>query len=210
MNEHEIANTPALLLFDLGGVLIENDACACLNRLLPLPLADASIKERWLVSPAVRRFELGEISPQDFAEKFIAEWGIKLPADAFLHEFIAWPKGFYPEARETIRVLRQMYRVGCLSNSNSLHWEKFGGFQEDFDIALSSHRLGAIKPDQEAFTRALSECGVNPSEVCFFDDILTNVNAAQSIGMRAFQVDGFNALQNVLRRLGLFPRGDTI
>jgi len=196
-------NKPALLLFDLGGVLIENATCERLNCLLPQPLDDAIVKERWLHSSAIRRFERGDISPQDFAESFIAEWEIRLTVDAFLQEFISWPKGFYPEARETLRVLRQSYRVCCLSNSNVLHWERFGGFTEDFDIALSSHLLGVIKPDQEAFTRALREFDIGPEEVCFFDDILTNIQAAQSIGMRAFHVEGFKALQCVLQEQDL-------
>lgn len=198
-------NSPALLLFDLGGVLIESSVFENLNRLLPEPIDSAAIKERWLFSPSVRRFELGEISPYEFAESFTAEWGIGLSPESFLKEFIAWPRGFFPGARETIRILRARHRVACLSNSNPLHWELFGNFEEDFDIALFSHLLGVIKPDKEAFTLALNECGVEPSEVCFFDDSAANIRTAQSLGIRAFHVEGFKSLQNVLRIQGLLP-----
>jgi len=198
-------NTPALLLFDLGGVLIENATFERMNSLLPQPLDGVSFKERWLCSSAVRRFELGEISPDDFAERFIAEWGIQLTPDEFLQEFVSWPKGYYPEARETIRILRQRYRVACLSNTNILHWEKFGGFENVFDITFFSHLLGVIKPDYLAFERVLSACSVEASEVCFFDDSLPNVQVAQGMGMRAFHVEGIKSLQHVLRTQGWLP-----
>jgi len=199
------SDTPSLLLFDLGGVLIENAGFERLNCLLPKAIDETSLKERWLYSPTVRSFELGESSPHDFAEKFIAEWALQLSPEAFLKEFMTWPKGFYPDARETIRSLRQKHRVACLSNSNPLHWEKFGGFAEDFDIALSSHLLGAIKPDREAFLLAITACGVEPGNIRFFDDSAANIHAARNQGMQAFHIEGFESLLRVLRSEGLLP-----
>lgn len=196
-------HSPSLLLFDLGGVLTESTVFDNLNRLLPEPLDGISIKGRWLYSPAVRRFELGEISADEFAQSFIAEWGLRLSPEAFLKEFISWPKGFFPGALETIRMLRKTYRVACLSNSNALHWERFGGLEEDFDSTFFSHQLGVIKPDREAFTLALGECGVEPFEVCFFDDSLDNIHTAQSLGITAFHVEGFQSVREVLRAQGL-------
>lgn len=194
---------PSLLLFDLGGVLIQSAVFDSLNRLLPEPLDNAAIKERWLFSPAVRRFELGEISPEEFAESIIAEWGLRISPQAFLEEFITWPRDFFPGARETIRDLRKSYRVACLTNSNVLHWERFDGFQEDFDVRMSSHLLGAIKPDRDIFMLALDHCDVKPTEIYFFDDSPANVHSAQNLGITAFHVDGFQSLQNVLRVEGL-------
>lgn len=193
-------NTPALLLFDLGGVLVENRIFQRLKCLAPEILDTDALKDRWLQSPSVRQFELGRSTAQVFARDFIAEWELSLSPEAFLIEFTSWPKGFYPQAQDLLRHLRTKFRVGCLSNANVLFWERFDGFKADFDIALSSHLLGAIKPDQEAFSRALHECGVVPQEVCFFDDCPTNVSAAQKTGLRAFHTDGFDALQKTLRR----------
>ncbi len=186
-------------MFDLGGVLIEISVFDKLNELLSQPQDKQSLKERWLFSPAVRGFESGQITADAFAEKFIAEWQIQLSPQTFLEEFSSWAKGFYPDARETIGHLRLTHRVACFSNSNPLHWRKFGGYENDFDIALSSHLLGVTKPDHEAFVRAIGECGVEPADIYFFDDSAPNVNAAQSLGMRAFWVEDFESLQQVLR-----------
>jgi HAD superfamily hydrolase (TIGR01509 family) len=198
-------STPSLLLFDLGGVLIENATFTRLNRLLAAPLDSATLKARWLASLAVRQFELGASSADEFAAAFIAEWEIGLVADVFLKEFHAWPSGFYPGARDLLGLLRQRYRIGCLSNCNVLHWEKFSGFKDEFDIALSSHRLGAIKPDDAAFILALEACDADPASVYFFDDSAGNVDTARRLGMRAFHVDGIAPLLTVLRAEKLLP-----
>lgn len=197
---------PSLLLFDLGGVLIESSVFEQLNNCLPEPLDSPAIKERWLLSPSVRRFESGETEPFEFAEHFIAEWGLRLTPEAFLDEFQSWPRAFFQGARELLRELRTTYRVGCLSNSNPLHWEKFKAFEEDFDMVLMSHLLGAVKPDREIFLRALHHGEVEPYEVYFFDDNYDNVRTAQSLGITAFHVDDFQALINVLCWQGLLPK----
>jgi len=195
--------TPALLLFDLGGVLLENATFESLSRLLPEAANFVTIKDRWLASPTVRRFELGKMSADQFAEAFIDEWKIRLSPDAFLKEFASWPIGFYPRAAETLGSLRGRYRVGCLSNSNVVHWERFGGFNEHFDIALSSHQLGAIKPDDDAYLRALQRCGAAPSATWFFDDQPVNVETARRLGIRAYHVEGMTDLLRVLQSEGL-------
>jgi len=196
---------PSLLLFDLGGVLLENATFDRLNRLLPAPMETAALKDRWLASPAVRRFELGETAPGEFAETFLAEWRIQLTPHEFLEEFVSWPQGLHPEALAALPVLRRRYRVACLSNCNVLHWQRFGGFGGHFDLALSSHQLGAIKPDDEAFLRALGACQAEPSSVWFFDDSIRNVHAAARLGIRAFHVDGISPLLHVLRAERLLP-----
>jgi HAD superfamily hydrolase (TIGR01509 family) len=161
------------------------------------------------VSPSVRRFESGEMEPMEFAEHFIAEWGLGLTPHAFLNEFKSWPRAFFPGARELLRELRITYRVGCLSNSNPLHGEKFKDIEEDFDRVLMSHLLGAVKPDPEIFMLALHQCEVEPCKVYFFDDSYDNVCAAQSLGIIAFHVEGFQALLDILRMQGLLSESES-
>jgi putative hydrolase of the HAD superfamily len=171
--------------------------------LLPGAPGRAALQDRWLASPALRAFDLGRVSPDAFAAAMVEEWGLALTPAAFLAEFAAWPRGYYPGARDLLRRLRRRHRVACLSNSNALHWERFGGFAEEFDVALSSHLLGAVKPDAAAFGRALDALGLTPGEVWFFDDSAANVRAARTLGILAFQVDGPAAAEAVLASAGL-------
>lgn len=200
-----------LLLFDLGGVLIESAAFENLNRLLPETVLPNHIKEHWLRSPSVRQYERGQASAAEFANRFVKEWQLTISADAFLEEFATWPRAFFPGAKELIRELRQYYRVGCLSNSNPLQWAIF----EDelatmFDIILCSHQLGSIKPDQDIFERAIQESKTQPREIYFFDDCLINVRAAQNLDINAFCVTGISSLVPILQIQGLLAIPESV
>lgn len=101
-----------------------------------------------------------------------------------------------------ISQLRSRYTLACLSNSNSVHWERFASLHEQFEISLSSHLLGELKPDVACLARALQECNAEASHVAFFDDSFPNVTAARSLGMRAFQVNGLQEVRCVLAAEG--------
>ena len=190
---------PSVLVFDLGGVLVDTSGFDRLNELLGTPIALSALKDAWLVSPAVRRFELGISSPEEFARSLVGEWGLACQPRDFLAEFAAWPKGLYPGVTELLTQLRQRYKVVCLSNSNVLHWARMRGFLEHFHLALSSHLLGLIKPDPACFNRALQECGVPATAVAFFDDSLANVVSARALGIRGIHVSGFAQVERAAR-----------
>lgn len=192
------AQTGKTLLFDLGGVVLQNATFERLNVLLRKALDLATLKQRWLSSPSVRSFELGQVGPDAFATAFIAEWSIACSAEGFIGEFAAWPRGFYPGAVPLLARLRRHHRIACLSNSNELHWNRFDGFSAYFDEAFSSHLLGAIKPDADCFKLVLGRLQVAPGEIVFFDDMEENVRAAARIGMNAIHVDGFESLVHAL------------
>ena len=200
--------TISCLLFDLGGVLVRNVGFERLNALLPAPLEAEALKAKLLALPSFRAFELGISRPETFAESLVDELGLSCTPDEFLEEFRSWPQGFYPGAAELLAKLRTIYKVACLSNSNALHWARFDGFQEHFDVALSSHLLRVIKPDAECYRRALAECGVNSNEVLFFDDAIVNVKAARALGIRSLHVRDFEEVQLQINELGLLPSTD--
>ncbi len=197
---------PELLLFDLGGVLVEFSGFGDLRRLLRAPLSESDIRQQWIACPVVRAFEVGHLTPQQFAERFIAAWNMAVTPPDFLQNFRAWTRGFLPGARELLSVLRGRYRLACLSNSNAVHWERNARDLEifqHFEVALSSHLLGCHKPDPVIYQRALAALHVTPDVVFFFDDVAANVEAARETGIRAFQVAGITELRACLSALGL-------
>jgi HAD superfamily hydrolase (TIGR01509 family) len=189
---------PKVLLFDLGGVLVENVGFEAFNALLPAPLPAEELKTRWLQSPAVRSFETGGRSAAAFAADVVAEYRLALTPEAFLEAFTWWPRGLYQGAGDLLTQLRRHYKVACLSNSNAIHWGRFGGFRDHFHVSLSSHLLGSVKPDEACFAAALRECDANAGDVAFFDDSLINVEAARKYGLRAFHVNGLPEVREVL------------
>ena len=169
---------------------------------MPAPIPAEDLKTRWLNSPTVRSFETGACSAETFATGVVTEYQLSLSPEAFLRAFTTWPQGLYPGAEDMLAQLRQRYKVACLSNSNAIHWERFGGFAEHFHISLSSHLLGTVKPDAACFARALRECEVEAKDAAFFDDSLLNVQAARKFGLRAFHVNGLAEVRHTLTAEG--------
>lgn len=190
--------SPTVLLFDLGGVLVENVGFERMNALLPTPSPEEELKTRWLSSPAVRAFETGLCSPETFAAGVVAEYRLEISPETFLEAFTGWPRGLYAGAEELLAQLRARYKVACLSNSNALHWQRFGGFVEHFHVSLSSHLLGVVKPDAVCFEAAMRQCGVDAADAAFFDDSYVNVEAARRFGLRAFHVNGLAEVRRAL------------
>jgi putative hydrolase of the HAD superfamily len=194
-----------LLLFDLGGVLVENAGFDALGDLLAGHGRDkldaGALRTRWLESEAVRRFELGEINPSTFAQLFLNEWGLDLAPDAFLDRFSVWPRGFYPGVADLLQRLRATHRVCCLSNSNVVHWRRLDACLQHFDRAYASHLIGKIKPDRDVFAAVIEDLGISPYSIYFFDDSAPNVQTARDIGLRAFHTDGFAELTRRLHAL---------
>jgi len=193
---------PAVLLFDLGGVLVENVGFERMNALLPTPILEEELKTLWLGSPAVRAFETGLCSPEAFAAGVVAEYRLQISAETFLEAFTGWPRGLYPGAEELLARLRLRYKVACLSNSNAMHWQRFGGFVDHFHVSLSSHLLGVVKPDAGCFAEALRHCNVDAADAAFFDDSYVNVEAARRFGLRAFHVNGLEEVRSALLAQG--------
>ena len=110
--------------------------------------------------------------------------------------------GPIPGAETLLEQIREKYRVAFLSNSNEVHAEliprKFAALFRKDDRFIFSHRFRVAKPDPEIFRRALEVIGALPQHVVFLDDLLENVLAARSVGIRAFQ---FVSAQQVTREL---------
>jgi glucose-1-phosphatase len=191
-----------VLLFDLGGVLVEFSGVRDVAPLLRRQATETEILERWTSCPHTKAFGLGLLSRDEFAERFVRDWGVNLPPERFLEAFRSWSTSLLPGAEELLASLRPRFRLAALSNSNELHWERNTndlGIDDLFDVAISSHQVGFCKPDPRIYRAALRRLDVSPDAVMFFDDAPANVVAASRLGMRAFQVNGVEGVRQRLR-----------
>jgi len=89
-----------------------------------------------------------------------------------------------------MQILRPRYKVGIISNAWSdarrVLDRKFnlGSYVDD---AIYSAEVKLAKPDVRIFQLALERLGVRAEEAVFVDDVLENVQAAQSLGMKGVQ-----------------------
>ena len=197
---------PRLLLFDLGGVLVDVSGYRNLGSLLRVSLREPEVLRQLKACPELRAFETGRLGSAQFAERFVSAWQCAVPAEEFMRQFRGWTYGFFPGARELLAGLHGRYRLACLSNSNEAHWERMEkelGIFTFFEAALSSHRLGCYKPDREIFERAFLALGIEPQAVIFFDDLEANVEGARAAGAQAYRVKGVAELRVRLKGLRL-------
>ena len=88
---------------------------------------------------------------------------------------------------EFLQSLPPQYKIVILSNAwsdaRSFHNAKFK-FDTWVDVAIYSAEVKLLKPDPRIYQLALAQLNL-PADACVFvDDKLTNVQAAQSLGMQ--------------------------
>ena len=198
-----------LVLFDLGGVLVRLGGVGAMRDLAGID-SDDEVWARWLACPWVRSFERGLCSMDDFASGVISDWGLSIAPSEFLERFASWPEALFEGAVELVEEVRSRVPVGCLSNTNSIHWEVQGnvwGFDQLFDFRFLSHELGLIKPDLEIFEHVVRAAGSPGAGIVFLDDNSLNVASALEMGLQAHQVRGVEEARATLAALGLISPG---
>lgn len=200
-----MAPPPELVLFDLGGVLVELTGVAGMAELSGIDDRGVLVR-RWLECSWVRAFEAGRCTPHEFARGVVDDWSLPIDGDEFLEFFAAWPTGPLAGADDLVRSTSAVVATGCLSNTNVVHWD--GNVEEwpmmtPFTHRFVSHRLGLVKPDVELFDRVASSLPVPPESVLFLDDIWVNAEAARSAGFRAEHVDGVDGARRALESAGV-------
>jgi putative hydrolase of the HAD superfamily len=194
-----------VVLFDLGGVLIDFGGVAPMKQLADIE-SDDELWRRWLTCRWVRSFERGECSPEAFATGVVSDWGLPVEAHEFLAAFESWPGGPLAGAEALVESVRAAVPVGCLSNTNILHWEsqfRRWPILDGFDFRFLSFEIGVVKPDRELFDRVARMLPAPPDRVLFLDDNAINVDGARAAGFVARRVQGVEEARAVLVDAGL-------
>lgn len=195
-----------LILFDLGGVLIELTGVPRMVELTNGKLTADRLWEKWLLSPTVRLYESGKITTREFGAMIIKEFEMDILPEKYLAGFTAWPRGKYPGVNELLKTLKKTYRIASLSNTNPLHWNRMVDemdFIHLFDYNFPSHLTSFLKPDLETYNHVVHETGIEPQEILFFDDNELNVRGAKKAGMDGVIVKGTAEAQRYLRSMNL-------
>lgn len=196
-----------VVLFDLGGVLFDFGGVGQMKKLSGIE-DDDEIWRRWLGCRWVREFERGGCSVEEFAAGVVADWELPITADAYREAFGSWLGGPLEGADELVRETAERVRVGCLSNTNSLHWtgaEHRWELLDVFDVRFLSFEVGHVKPDRAIFEHAVGVLETPPDRVLFLDDNVINVDGARAAGLHAERTVGVAAARECLVRKGILP-----
>ena len=193
-----------VILFDLGGVLIELGESPFPSGWLPendkFTLAD------WFLSETAISFEKGSITAHVFAETFIKDLNINVSPEEIIEHFTQWPIGLFPGSQELLQSLSPDYRLAVLSNTNELHWPRIIDefkIPRYFEHIFASHLLNKAKPELSIFQHVINELKVKPASILFLDDNLKNIEASKKPGIQALHVKGIQQTRQGLVKLGV-------
>ncbi|NBV85847.1 MAG: HAD family phosphatase [Verrucomicrobia bacterium] len=194
------------IIFDIGNVLLRFDFGQTLSRIAPLcSVSIGEIPSR--LEPWKVQLESGRMDGSAFLEKAAEVLGY-----TGSHEVLqkAWQEIFSPIAPMHALVATLSQPLYLLSNTNGLHAEYFLSEYpvfRHFTDAVYSHEAGVMKPDPAIYHHALEKFGLSPQNTLFIDDLLPNIEAADSLGLLThhYHHERHEAFLAELRRLKVLP-----
>ena len=184
---------PKVLLFDLGGVVIDIDFAKVFAVWAKYASCDiAHIRSRFRMDDRYKAHETGQINGSEFFAGLRTSLEIDLTDDQFLE---GWNAIFVGEVQGMARLLKSAahhFPLFAFSNTNEIHRQKmfstFAPILGNFGKIFISSDIGLRKPDPAAFLYVAKDLGLPPSNILFFDDTQENVKGAQACGLDAVWV----------------------
>jgi putative hydrolase of the HAD superfamily len=174
------------LLVDFGGVLTTNVFDSFRAFSVDEGLDPEAVKRLFRGEPEavrlVRRLETGDLSEDEFGERFGELLGIERRAGLVERMFRhSRPDDTMVEAVKRARA--GGVRTGLISNSMGAGRYDRSTFPELFDGVVISGDEGMHKPQPEIFRLGAERIGLPPEECVFVDDLRDNCVGAEAVGM---------------------------
>jgi epoxide hydrolase-like predicted phosphatase len=204
------------VIFDYGGVLTTSPFAGLEAWDAKLGLAEGTLRELLFGDyhdgdggGLVPRLERGELTIADFTAELTAQ----LPDRVDFGQILATNEfGVHWMVVARARRLRdEGYRVGLLTNNIKEYGDAWRATipVEIFDDIVDSSVVGLRKPDARIFRMAAERLGVKPQECVFLDDVPSNVQGAEAVGMAGIVVeDPWRAIEDLDRVLASVPKRD--
>lgn len=194
-------------LLDLGNVLVKIDLSLLGDRVQSLAgIGPDQLRAIFASDNLVYRYESGRMSSFEFHSELCRRIGREMPWDRFAE---AWNSIFLPQPildDDLLAGLAAKLDLWVISNTNPLHFDyvrEHYDFLRHFTGFVLSYEAGALKPNPAIFARAVEKTGVKAARTFFVDDQNANVEAARTLGFRAYQfVDAMRFVEQ-LRSLDL-------
>ncbi len=181
------------LLFDLGGVIMDirrENAVESLKR-IGMEKADELLGEYAQKGPFLL-LEEGSISPAEFRDEVRKEIKGDVTDEQIDCAFCDFLIGIPEKRLHDLESLREKgYHIFMLSNTNPIMWhsriaDEFRKLGHDmdhyFEGEVTSFEAGCCKPDEKIFKLVEDKFGICPDETIFFDDSMSNIEAARKLG----------------------------
>jgi len=188
------------IIFDFGGVIINIDTARIGQVLIEKGIDNLEQVHLHLITNDIYNgLETGHVAPQQFRDAIKSVLSINVSDDDIDEAWNAIILDIPPERVRLLEAIRKNYNTYLLSNTNIIHYNFYNRYfastygydqlADIFDRAYFSHEMGMRKPNTEIFKRVLKESTLIPEDTLFIDDVLENVEAAISVGMKGYHLD---------------------
>ncbi len=194
------------IIFDLGGVIIDLDiekTKAELCKVLGFSQPNLYYSNEY--APLFSEFEVGKISEKGFIDGLIQKSLNESSPDQIINAWNSMLVEIPQERIKMLEILKKKYRLFILSNTNSIHVERFEkmatgyhSLAELFENAYYSHIIGFRKPNVEAFKAVIDGSKLNPHTTLFVDDLQANIDAANTLGFKTLHITGKSDVSKIL------------
>ena len=181
------------LLFDLGNVVIDIDFERIFKKwshYSGVPAED--MKSEFQIDSVYEQHERGEIEGAEYHHHLAQKFGMNLSYEQFCEGWNDIMVAPIDQTVDALISLKGRVPLYALSNANTLHkqhWEKHYHHElSHFEKVFVSSDIGCRKPEPAAYQHVFDDIGIAAQNIVFFDDLLTNVEAANALGMKAIQV----------------------
>lgn len=189
--------------FDLGNVIVHfshQQACQQLADLLEVETGQ--VCRLMFETDLNQRYDCGEVDSSGFH----AEFSRLIDKISDRNDFFqAYNQIFVlntPIVPLVVGLRQAGVRLGILSNTSPSHWEfladKYTILNEYFDSVVLSYEVGACKPAESIYRRAIESAQTPPGRIFYMDDRPENVAGGVSCGMDAVL---FTSVQEIRQQL---------
>jgi HAD superfamily hydrolase (TIGR01509 family) len=189
-----------IILFDLGGVLINLDYQATISAFEKLGITN--FDELYTQADQESLFddlETGKVSSMHFINRLLDKLPAGITANQVVHSWNAMILNFPLERLKLVERLSKNHTLYLLSNTNGIHMEKVRRelqkvsrkpLEDYFREVYLSHEIGCRKPHSETFKAVLDKMEVTADKVLFIDDSAQHIEGASAIGIESHHLRG--------------------
>ena len=193
------------IILDMGNVLLEWNKDKILQGVSDTKKDYLMLDKTIFQSGLWERLDLGTMSREELVLKVVSMIGSTYQKK--VEEVIwNWPSyiDIYTEVFPVLSELKKKgHRIFVLSNTSKVFYdlldEQLSPLKELLDGFVLSCDIKAIKPDLAMFKEILDKYQLDPANCVFLDDIEDNTNAAQKLGIKAYQVKKRSDVVDILK-----------
>jgi HAD superfamily hydrolase (TIGR01549 family) len=186
IDERSDQNDIALVLFDLGGTIYDDDTYTqALLRAVRQMNPGVREEEFWAVYDGERGRSAGSLRTA-IANRFVA--GNRAELASLAKSYWEYPSSaLYPDVKPTLTVLASKFKLGLVANSGetALRALRRDGLLDLFEAVAMADFVGAEKPDVRIFEYALQKSGISAEHAVHVGNRLdSDILPAKSLGLR--------------------------